>query len=390
MVMEHLREKIISGRYKQGDTLPSQPELIKKYGVALGTIRQSLSGLASEGWIRPEPGRGFFVQMPKNKDGEAVTTSGQIRSQIGFVWWYDISNEHISRTYMCMMHAAAEEAKKHGVELVYAQFNPNSDEDNEKLAEFIKRFKGVIITGKVDVLKLQGIINPNSICNIVIAGETLEAVNQDNIPIVEADIINAGYLAVQQLLSFGHRKLALVNESGSVYFSEIQKGVELACKDSGLSEPTIFIVNDVRNELYVEQEIIKAAHNIAENSDITGIVVVGNVNAEIMIYQLEGRGCFVPDNKSIISISGIPRKEMALKNITQIRVPTDQIGMQCARFLISGGDQIIHKQLPVRIEQGKTISSLNLLRTERKTIRVSETSVQMPPEMKKAGSKSVL
>lgn len=55
--------KMISrGHYKSGDKLPSQQRLMIDYGVSLSTIRQTLKMMSDEGWVRPEHGKGVFVE----------------------------------------------------------------------------------------------------------------------------------------------------------------------------------------------------------------------------------------------------------------------------------------------------------------------------------------
>ena len=51
------------GRLRLGDKLPSQAELVRKYDVSVGTIRQSLANLERRGIIRREMGRGSFVSL---------------------------------------------------------------------------------------------------------------------------------------------------------------------------------------------------------------------------------------------------------------------------------------------------------------------------------------
>ena len=354
VVLEHLRERIISGNYKVGDALPSQLDLTKKYNVALGTIRQSLGALANEGWIRAEPGRGFFVQLPSKQIAEEKPAKNL---RIGFVWWYDILNEPITRSYVCIMHGAAEEAKKHNAEMVYAQFNPYSEQENVRLAQFVKQFDSTIITGKVDAAMLYDIVGPDS--NVVIAGETLKEASKEYFSNFDADIESAGYLAVQHLLSFGHKKLALVNETGSLHFFGIQKGCELACRECLLPAPKVFIVNDVMHEMDVPQKVNEAAEKLAEDSEVTGIVVAGYVNAETLIYRLINCGCSVPKDKSVVSICGLSNGKIGTKNFSQIITPVSQMGAECVKFLLAGEKRIIHKSLPVRIQNGDTVSSLN-------------------------------
>lgn len=58
---EILRKHITEGVYKEGDLLPSENELCQLYGMTRPTVRQSLSTLASNGYIRKHQGKGSIV-----------------------------------------------------------------------------------------------------------------------------------------------------------------------------------------------------------------------------------------------------------------------------------------------------------------------------------------
>src|SRR5512135_113149 len=58
---EMLRKHIAEGIYKEGDLLPSENELCQLYGMTRPTVRQSLSTLASEGYITKHQGKGSIV-----------------------------------------------------------------------------------------------------------------------------------------------------------------------------------------------------------------------------------------------------------------------------------------------------------------------------------------
>jgi GntR family transcriptional regulator/GntR family frlABCD operon transcriptional regulator len=60
---EILRKHIIDGVYKEGDLLPSENELCQLYGVTRPTVRQSLSTLANDGYIRKHQGKGSIVHL---------------------------------------------------------------------------------------------------------------------------------------------------------------------------------------------------------------------------------------------------------------------------------------------------------------------------------------
>jgi DNA-binding GntR family transcriptional regulator len=63
---EILRKHILDGIYKEGDLLPSENELCQIYGMTRPTVRQSLSSLANDGYIRKHQGKGSIVhRLPK-------------------------------------------------------------------------------------------------------------------------------------------------------------------------------------------------------------------------------------------------------------------------------------------------------------------------------------
>lgn len=57
-----LRDAIQHGRLGPGDKLPSESELVDRYGVARMTARQAIQALKSEGLVVSEHGRGVFVR----------------------------------------------------------------------------------------------------------------------------------------------------------------------------------------------------------------------------------------------------------------------------------------------------------------------------------------
>lgn len=63
-VAADLREKITSGRLAPGEQLPSERDLVEKYGVSRPTVRDAVNMLRSEGLVTSEHGRGVFVRPP--------------------------------------------------------------------------------------------------------------------------------------------------------------------------------------------------------------------------------------------------------------------------------------------------------------------------------------
>src|SRR5205814_2327913 len=72
-----LEEQIVSGRWKPGDQLASEPSLSEHFGVSRSTVRQALHTLERGGHLSRRKGRGTFV-------AEAGPGSWLLQSSDGF------------------------------------------------------------------------------------------------------------------------------------------------------------------------------------------------------------------------------------------------------------------------------------------------------------------
>lgn len=61
-IVADLREMIRSGELAEGDRLPSQPELVRRYGVTRATVTKAVAALISEGLVTTRVGSGTYVR----------------------------------------------------------------------------------------------------------------------------------------------------------------------------------------------------------------------------------------------------------------------------------------------------------------------------------------
>src|SRR5436309_7617044 len=82
-VANSLREPIVSGMWGPGRRLPSEMDLVARYGASRITIRQALAELTQEGLILRERGRGSFVRDPTITAGphELTSFSAEMRAR---------------------------------------------------------------------------------------------------------------------------------------------------------------------------------------------------------------------------------------------------------------------------------------------------------------------
>jgi GntR family transcriptional regulator len=77
-----LRRAIEVGRWRPGEAIPSERELMRTAGVSRATVRQAIGTLISQGLLRRDHGRGTFVAHPRLDQPlrEAYSFAEQIRS----------------------------------------------------------------------------------------------------------------------------------------------------------------------------------------------------------------------------------------------------------------------------------------------------------------------
>jgi GntR family transcriptional regulator len=64
MISDELRRQIVAGELGPGDQLPSEHELMRRFGVSRGTIRQARANLRGDGTISGSQGRRLAVNRP--------------------------------------------------------------------------------------------------------------------------------------------------------------------------------------------------------------------------------------------------------------------------------------------------------------------------------------
>ncbi|MFJ1612268.1 GntR family transcriptional regulator [Streptomyces sp. NPDC088251] len=64
-VLDALTAEIEAGRIKPGEKIPSDAELVQRFGVARMTARRAVGVLRERGLVRTEWGKGTFVVGPE-------------------------------------------------------------------------------------------------------------------------------------------------------------------------------------------------------------------------------------------------------------------------------------------------------------------------------------
>lgn len=74
-VRDALADHVATGRLRVGEQLPSERELVERFGVSRVTLRRALRELADDGVIVPAAGRGWFVTDQRVVDSVSALAS---------------------------------------------------------------------------------------------------------------------------------------------------------------------------------------------------------------------------------------------------------------------------------------------------------------------------
>jgi GntR family transcriptional regulator, transcriptional repressor for pyruvate dehydrogenase complex len=125
-IAEQLRQQILHGRLPAGERLPGHRELATMFGVSVGSVREALSMLQSEGLIETQAGRGTFVAqgndvlpfmwmsspMDRQKVAELIEAREVLESQLAAWAAERATPEQIDRLRSCVerMQSATNDA----------------------------------------------------------------------------------------------------------------------------------------------------------------------------------------------------------------------------------------------------------------------------------------
>lgn len=80
-VAQQIASMISSGRWKDGDRLPSEGELCKMLHIGRSTLREALKSLAFVGMVRMRAGEGTYVAHGPSKLLERIFTQGMLTTE---------------------------------------------------------------------------------------------------------------------------------------------------------------------------------------------------------------------------------------------------------------------------------------------------------------------
>jgi LacI family transcriptional regulator len=242
----------------------------------------------------------------------------------------DVSNSFSSG----LLRAIEDAAHGRGTAVLAASLDEESDRERERVADLVGR--------RVDGLVLMPASNSQ---------EYLLSERRAGLPIVFVDRLPRGIdadsvtvdnrsgasEAVEHLLSFGHRRIALLSDLATIQTAQLRRqGYEDALGAAGIVADPRLVVTDLRT---AEEAAEAVARLLAMDQPPTALLATRNVLSAGAVRQLRMMG--LSNTVALVGFDDFPLADLFDPPLTVVRQNVGRIGAEVARILFErlDGDQ---------------------------------------------------
>ncbi|XID92785.1 GntR family transcriptional regulator [Paenibacillaceae bacterium WGS1546] len=324
-----LKERILSwiagGKYRPGDKLPSENELVEQFSFSRQTVRQSIGELVREGWLVREQGKGTFVGRPsaERRASAGHRTVGVITTSI---------SDYIFPSIVRGIEAAL---KNKGYRLLLSSTDHRKDRERECLEMMLSHAVcGLIVE---PTKSAEGNPNFDNYLAIEQHGIPLLMINEGYsdiaCPSVRIDDDEGGYMAANHVLGLGHRQVAGFFKTDDMQGVRRMKGFLRACREHRLPPEKHRAVRYSTEDKHVRPQRELREMLLSERPP-TAIVCYNDQLAVSLLDTVRELGLRIPDDLSVIGYDDSFLATATEVKLTTIEHPKSALGEKAANLLI--------------------------------------------------------
>ena len=323
-ILETLKTDILSGKYNSCHAFPSVGTLVRKFGVARGTVHHAFDELAHQGLISRRQGRGTFV------------TNNATSRKIGLI----VPGVACTDFFQPIVSEINQLARKEDYTLLFAEvFSMDREERihqvRELAAEFIKkRVAGVIYEplaepgGKDANEHILRVFNRARIPVVLIDCDIVPFPQRSEYDVVGVNDVEAGAKIAKHLIEAGARKIHfLISKLCPTTFLNRLYGAEAELIHAGKFKKS--------SVLYAEaDDVATLKRHIRKNGKPDAFVCSNDPSAAVFKQTLEKVGLAVPKDVLLTGFADMPIAALMSPPLTTIRQERDKMGGAAFRRLL--------------------------------------------------------
>jgi GntR family transcriptional regulator of arabinose operon len=318
-VFEYVLADIESGKLKDGDRLPSEAELVKKFSSSRPTVARALRDLQNLGLVERKVGSGTYVRKLKKP----------IES-----WHFGLLIPGLGSTeiFEPICGQLAHLAQKQDHTLLWGDFGDKRGDSDPGLIEqvcdsYIRQMLAGVFFAPLELTEYKDRVNRSVIAAMEAAGIQIVLLDRDIVPfpqrsrfdLVGIDNRQAGFLITNHLTGLGCRRIDFLSRPGSAPTVMLRiAGYREALFSNGISpDPQWIHSGDPADEIFVQRIVDNGA---------TAIICANDLTAANLMRTLDALGCPVPQKIRVAGFDDVRYAELLRPSLTTIHQPCTDIG----------------------------------------------------------------
>lgn len=330
-----LREDIDAGRWKPGDRLPSEADLVRTFGVSRITIGRAVRTLQREGLVARRAGSGTYV-------------SGTVKPESGLSFGLLIPDLGETEILDPICHGMTESPAAREHALVRGSATGSKAEQARALCrQYIEREVAGVFLAPLELIPGKDEINrgiaqafDEADIPIVLLDRTVEPYpERGHHDLVGIDNRRAGYVVTEHLLRLGSRRIAFVavpDAASTVDAREAGYREALSARDVPL---------DRGLQQRLDPTVADDVKRFMKSSRPEAIVCANDRTAAQLMHTLIGLGHAVPDDVRLVGIDDLDYASLLPVPLTTLRQPARAIGAAALSTML---ERIARPDLPTR------------------------------------------
>jgi DNA-binding LacI/PurR family transcriptional regulator len=318
-IYQKLREVLADGTYSEGNKLPSESELVERFGASRPTVRRALAQLESEGLIQRRMGSGTVVA---HQSAHKPLVFGLLIPELGMTEIFEPICQGISQAQVGGQH-----------DLLWGPtFSQGSSEEAQ--AQHLCRYyierkvSGVFFApmehfaGEEEVnLSITRALDEAQIPIVLLDRDVALFPARSKYDVVGIDNVRAGYMLAEHLLLTGSRRVAFLARPYSAYTVDARiKGYQAAVR-AHLGEEAPALVK------WVDPSDVAAVREFLDLAQPDAILCANDYTAAQLLTTLNELGVQVPSQIRVAGMDDVKYAHLLQTPLTTIHQPCQDLGV---------------------------------------------------------------
>jgi GntR family transcriptional regulator of arabinose operon len=335
-VYRDLEREIVAGRWKNGDRLPSEAELVRQYGASRITVGRAVRDLQRAGLVERRAGSGTFVRTPAARGGLSF---GLLIPDFGETEIFEP---------ICQGMMSSPLAREHALVWGSVPGESGSKEDRalELCRQYVDRKVSGVFFAPLELTPAKDAVNARIAQALDDARIPVVLLDRTVVPyprrghhdLVGIDNRRAGYLVTEHLLRLGARRVGFVGIGNAAATVDAREAGYREALHAGNASYDAARVRRLDPADASEVRALMAAKPDA-------VVCANDWTAARLMRTLIELGHAVPDEVRLVGIDDVDYAGLLPVPLTTLRQPTRQIGAAALAAML---DRVAGAELPTR------------------------------------------